>query len=437
MSDLAATRRLVLDRVTRRQEDIVAFLQKMVRIPSVSHPPGGDEGPVQRFIEQHLKGMGLEVDVFLPTDIAGIESHEGWWPGLDYTDRPNVVGVLRGHGGGPTLILNGHCDVVSEGPRELWRDDPYGGLVKSGRVYGRGAVDMKGGLAAMIMAVSCIQDCGVRLKGDVILESAVNEELGGFNGTLACILRGYEGGGAIVTEPTDLKIEPASKGVQAYRIVIPGKGAHTGFWWEGVSALDNAIYIKKAIEDFAALRYRQTRSIALYDDPVLYPIPAVTDCVYAFRAGQSDLMSVPAEAELELMIDILPGEDLAQVTSAFEKFILDASRAHGFLGDNPVRIERVDMRPIYPTKMPDGHALITCVSENAREVLNAAPRICGFEAACDAMMFNLYSSTPAMVFGPGQLGLAHRPDEYMDIAQLVDATKIIALTILDFCLMDD
>ncbi|GGF93153.1 ArgE/DapE family deacylase [Paenibacillus abyssi] len=420
-------------RVEAKREEIIALLQDMVRIPSVTHPPGGDEGPVQVYMANKYKEMGLTVDVFEPTEVAGIEEHEGWWPGLDYTNRPNVVGVWKGSGGGKTLILNGHCDVVDEGPHELWKHDPFSGIVEDGKLYGRGSVDMKGGIAAMTMAVECLQELGITLQGDVILQSVVNEELGGYNGTLACILRGYEGDAAIVTEPSDLKIEPGTKGGQAYTITVPGVGAHQSFWWEGVSALDKAIRIKKAIEEFEEIRYRQTRDNLLFSDPVLFPTPAMADSIYSFVSGDPAIIGVPYETKMELWIDVLPGEDLDEVTKSFEEHIQKEASLDWYLKDNPPIIKRADMRPIYPTQIPLDHPIVNDMKQSFIVYMDEEPKVCGFEAACDAMMFNKFSNTPAMVFGPGQLKWAHRPDEYMDIEQLIASVKILSLAIVRFC----
>jgi acetylornithine deacetylase len=426
-------REAIHKRVEAKREEIIRFLQDLVKIPSVTHPPGGDEGPVQRFIAAKYKKMGLELDVFEPSEVPGVQEHEGWWPGLDYTDRPNVVGVWKGKGGGKTLILNGHSDVVSEGPHELWQHDPFGGEIENGKLYGRGAVDMKGGIAAMTMAVETLQDCGIDCQGDVILQSVVNEELGGYNGTLACIVKGYAGDAAIVTEPSDLKVEPGTKGGQAYVINVQGAGAHQSFWWEGVSALDKAIKIKKAIEQFEQIRYAQTRDNELFSDPVLFPTPAISDCVYSFTAGDPAIMGVPHAARMELWIDVLPGENLDEVTKAFEDHILKEASLDPFMKDHPPTIERADMRPIYPTKIPLDHQIVTELKVSFEAVMKDTPKVCGFEAACDAMMFNTYSDTPAVVFGAGQLGSAHRPDEFMDIEQLIASVEILALTIAGFC----
>ena len=202
----------VTDEVDRRRDELVAFAADLIRIPSETHPPGGDEGPVQRFIEAKLRDIGLDVDVFEPWSVPGALEHPGWWPGLEYDDRPNVVGVWTGAAGGRSLILNGHCDVVPAGPHDLWTHDPYGGVVADGRIYGRGASDQKGGIAAMIMAVEVLRHLGLSPRGDVIVESVVNEELGGYNGTVACCAKGYLADAAIVTEPTQLEIVAATEG---------------------------------------------------------------------------------------------------------------------------------------------------------------------------------------------------------------------------------
>ena len=110
--------------VAAHGDEVVALVQQLVRIPSETHPPGGDEGDAQAFVAKQMTELGLDVDVFEPWSIPGIEDHPGWWPGLDYDGRPNVVGTYRGEGRGRSLILNGHVDVVPAGPAEEWTSPP-------------------------------------------------------------------------------------------------------------------------------------------------------------------------------------------------------------------------------------------------------------------------------------------------------------------------
>ena len=174
-----------------------------------------------------LRAMALEPDIFEPWSVPGIEAHPGWWPGLDYTDRPNVVARWAGSGGGRSLILNGHIDVVPAGDRSLWTHDPYGAEVVGSRIYGRGTADQKIGIAAMIMAVACLKAIGIRPAGDVILESVVNEELGGYNGTLACCVKGYTADAAVVVCRVPNTRWPVSAAVSASRIVSRSRNSPT------------------------------------------------------------------------------------------------------------------------------------------------------------------------------------------------------------------
>lgn len=415
--------------------DLVGLTREMVRIPTETHPPGGDEGAGQQHLSHYLMcQFGWDVDVFLPTDVPGIEQHPGWWPGLDYADRPNVVTRRRGAGGGRSIILNGHMDVVPAGPRQFWTHDPYGAHVEDGRIYGRGSVDMKGGIASMIYAVRAIEHAGIQLRGDVIIESVVNEELGGYNGTLACCLRGYEADAAIITEGTCCDIQPAHKGGQALRLLVPGKGAHANLWWRGVSALDKAILLKQVLEDFQREREAETREKPYFNDPQQFPIPALVDTVWSLKAGDPELMSPPEAAILDFWCDALPGEDLDSIVNRLEQRLQHAANEDPFLCYHPPQLERrTIMRPFYPTSVALDHPIVESLRESGRAVTGEESAIYGMSAACDAMIFNLYSATPAIIFGPGDLALAHGPDEYIEIEQLVRAAKVMAHTLVSWC----
>ena len=148
-------------------------------------------------------------------------------------------------------------------------------------------------------------------------------------------------------------------------------------------------------------------------------------------------MGVPNEAVIDMWIDVLPGEDLDEVTKEFEETIMKAASLNWYMKDHPPVIRRADIRPIYPTSMPLSHDLITCMKNCYMDIVGKPPKVCGFEAACDAMMFNMYSDTPAVVFGAGQLGLGHRPNEYMDLSQYLSSIKILALIMLSYCEMEE
>ena len=424
---------LVLRKVDEKIDDLIDFTKQLIQQKTITDPPSGHEKCGQDVISNYLKEMNCLVDVFEPTEIKNLENHEGYWPGWDYADRPNVVGVWKGIGGGRSIILNGHIDVVSPGNPKLWKHDPFGGEIDQGRIYGRGASDMKGPIAGMIYAVKILQDLGVELKGDIIIESVVNEELGGYNGSLACILRGYSADLALVTEPTELRICPGQKGGQVYRLFVPGFGAHSARWWKGVSAIDMAIFMKEVLGNFQKIRSEENRNNLFFGDQSLFPIPALVDDIYSFHSGDPEIMGNPTEAEMEFWFDVLPGEDLEEVLHRFETYLMDSTINHPFLSTHPPRLERSPMRPFYPTSISPNFPAIEMIKDGISKVIFSQPVVSGFESACEAMMFNKWSKTPALIFGPGNIELAHRPDEYIDMNELVSFVKILALFLIDWC----
>ena len=423
----------ILQHVQEKMDTIIKFLQDMVRIPSETHPPSGDEGPVQEFIVKKLSAMKLDVDVFEPWDIPGIENHPGWWPGLDYHNRPNVVASYHGVGEGRSLILNGHADVVPAGPPELWQHDPYGGEIDQGKLYGRGSVDMKCGIAAMIMALDCLFEEGFKPLGDVCIQSVVNEEMGGYNGTLACCVKGYQADAAIITEPTNFHVSPATKGGQTYKAIIPGRSAHVGAWWLGVSALEKAMRVKEALHSWEELRSEETRNNPYFNDPLLHPKSAWSDMVWYLKAGDPNIMASPDEAEMHFWVDVLPGDDREEVLSRFERYVSNAVSLDPYLRNNPPKLERAIMRPFAGVGIDLDHPIIPTINRATEIVLGTVPSVSGINSACDAMIFNLYSNTPAVVYGCGDLSLAHSPDEYVEVEDVVHMVKALALTIMDFC----
>lgn len=414
---------------------ILEVFRDLVRIPSETHPPKGDEGPAQRYVEARMRELGLEVDVFEPWSVPGIEDHPGWWPGLDYTDRPNVVGRWRGVGGGRSLILNGHIDVVPAGDRSLWTHDPYGAELVDGRFYGRGASDQKQGITAMLMAVAILQDARLRPRGDVIVESVVNEELGGYNGTVACCARGYTADAAVVTEASGLDVAAAAKGGQTYRMRVPGLAYHHAMWEQGVSALDNAIFLKQALVDWERIREAETRDDPWFGDAArdLHPRAVHADTVWYLRAGDPDIMADPTEAELSFWVDHLPGEDREAMLQRFETHVLARAAAHPWLRDHPPVLERAIMRPFTGVSVPRDAPIVASLERAAAATLGRHVRVIGLEGATDAMIFHLYTTIPAVVFCGGSLASAHAPDEWIEAEDVVRSTQALALAVLDFC----
>lgn len=427
----------IVEAVDARRTQIIDLVVDLVRIPSETQPPRGDEGPVQRRIEQVLTDLGLDVDVFEPWSVPGATEHPGWWPGLEYDDRPNVVATWTGTGQGSSLILNGHADVVPAGPREHWTRDPYGAEIADGLIHGRGTADQKAGIAAMIQAVAALKDLGLTPKGDVIVQSVVNEEFGGYNGTLACCVKGYAADAAIITEPTGLHVAPAAKGGQTYRARVPGVNAHHGMAWEGVSAFDKAIIIRDALVAWEDLRADELSDVPLFSDTSKYPKPALANTIWHVEAGEPFLMATPASAEMSFWVDVLPGEDREQVLRRFEGHVQEFARRDAFLSEHPPTLERAHMRPFTGVAIDLDHPIVDSL-RRSHEAANPGPsELAAMMGACDQMIFNLYTDTPAVVYGPGDIRVAHSPNEFVPVDEVIAAARTLAVTIADFCGIDD
>ncbi|MGB9750658.1 M20/M25/M40 family metallo-hydrolase [Roseiflexus castenholzii] len=188
-------------------DGLLAFLGDLVAIPSLDGASG--EVAAQEYVAAFLERLGCKVDVW-EIDFDELRRHPAFSAEVERNRGLGVVGV-GGLGNGPTLIFNGHVDVVPAGDESLWRFPPWQATIADGYVYGRGALDMKGGLACAIFAAQAIRDAGVQLRGRLLIQSVIGEEDGGC-GTLATVLRGHTGDGAIVVEPTELRIAPAQAG---------------------------------------------------------------------------------------------------------------------------------------------------------------------------------------------------------------------------------
>ena len=221
----------------------------MIAIPSVT----GDEAKIQKFLSDYLAKLGLNVDMW-ETDWEELKKHPAYRPvDRGYEGRPNIVATLKGSGGGRSLLLNGHTDVIPVGGGEGWSDNPWSATIKNGRIYGRGSADMKSGVASHIMAVEFLMAAGLKPKGDVYINVVIDEEVSG-HGTLDTVIRGYKADAGISGETSDLAVQPACIGRIWFEIEIHGKPAGIQKRYEGISGIDLGNKITKAVADLEAKR---------------------------------------------------------------------------------------------------------------------------------------------------------------------------------------
>ncbi|NBC16506.1 MAG: ArgE/DapE family deacylase, partial [Bacteroidetes bacterium] len=321
---MTSQERRVLDAID--QELLLALLGDLVAIESL----GGRETPAQEYMARQMEALGFAVDTWT-LDLDRLRQHPAYTVEIERDEALGVVGRI-GSGDGPTLVLNGHVDVVPAGERDRWSHPPFAATVEAGKVYGRGTADMKGALCCALMAMEAVQAAGVSLAGTVLLQSVVGEEDGGL-GTLAAVERGYRGDAAIVMEPTELMVAPAQAGAFNFRVTVPGVAAHGALRTEGVDPIDAFIPLYRALQAFERERNRAVSDPLFVD----YDVPFAL-CVGTLRAGIW-ASTVAESLVFEGRLGVGPHEDAAQVRRAFEDVLQDAAHQDAWLRDHPPTVE--------------------------------------------------------------------------------------------------
>ncbi len=414
-------RQAVLDVIDQNRDKAVEFLQKMIAIPSVT----GDEAAIQRFVADYMEGIGLEVDMW-ETDWEELKKHPGYRPvDRGYEGRPNIVATRKGAGGGRSLLLNGHTDVIPVGNGEGWTDDPWSAKIKDGRIYGRGSCDMKSGVASHILAVQFLKEAGIELKGDVMINVVIDEEVSG-HGTLDTVIRGYKADAGISGETSDLGVQPACIGRIWFQIDVQGKPAGIQQRYLGISAIDLGNKIVKAVQEL------EDHRVATVKHP-LYPsaLDSLPCIIGSFQAGNYP-SAFPASAVLKGSIGTVPGEDHEGVKQSLRDKIAEVAAQDEWMKDHPpvVRFVGYDAEA---SEIPVGHPIVDLVSKNYTEITGKAPVISGRQGAADTRFLNSYGNTPTVIFGPGSTAVMHANDEYVSIDDYITSIKVMALCILDWC----
>ena len=416
-----ANRAKISAEIDANKEGAIAFLQRMVSIPSVT----GDEAAIQKFVSQHMRSIGLLVDMW-ETNWEELRKHPGYRPvDRGYEGRPNIVGTLKGTGGGRSLLLNGHTDVIPVGKGEGWSDDPWSASIKNGRIYGRGSCDMKSGVASHILAVQYLKKLGLTLKGDVMINVVIDEEVSG-HGTLDTVIRGYHADAGISGETSDLAVQPACIGRIWFEIEIHGKPAGIQQRYLGVSGIDLGNKISKAVAELEATR------VATVTHP-LYPsaINSLPCIIGSFQAGGYP-SAFPANCLLKGSIGTVPGEDHEGVKRSLVEKVAKAAQADPWMKDHApvVRFVGFDAQA---SEIPRDHPIVETVSRCYTEITGKQPVISGRQGAADTRFLNLYGKTPTVIFGPGSTAVMHADDEWVSIDDYMTAIKVMALSIYDWC----
>lgn len=376
-----------------KEDDLINLTKSLVRIPSVNPP--GDEQDLAEFMARELQSYGFSSRL---VEIA--------------PKRANVIASYQGRRAGRTVLLNGHMDVVPTGDVALWKYDPFSATLKGGKIFGRGSVDMKGGLAAaMVAARAFINTHGDDFAGKIILTGVIDEENAGL-GTKSLVEDGIRADMAIIAEPTDGMIYRAHKGVLWFEITTKGVSLHSSQVKTGTAV--NAIYkmtkVVNALENY--LSELEKRKDSLVGNPTI--------SVGMIKGGTktnvvADSCTVTVDRRL------LPNESPKKALDEIRKILSDLSKK-----DKKLQTEiRVVLEREGAIVEPN-EEIVKITMDAAKEVTGKSPRVTGCIATTDMAFLVNQGKIPTVVYGPGSLEQAHIANEFVEVGELVKAAKVYA-----------
>ncbi|MEO8558667.1 MAG: ArgE/DapE family deacylase [Rhodospirillales bacterium] len=398
------------------------FIADVVRIPSRR----GREAPAQDLMAAAMAKRGLSVDRW-KIEIDDIKTMRGFSPvNVSYDDAWNVVGALRAaHPKGRSLILNGHIDVVPEGPLDMWTSPPYEPRVADGWLYGRGGGDMKAGLVSCLFALDALKAIGLCPTADVFVQSVVEEECTG-NGALACLQRGYRADAALIPEPTNETYTSAQVGVMWFQVKVRGVPVHVLRADAGANAIESAFRLIQALrglEEEWNKRKMHDQHFADHHHPINFNVGKI--------AGGDWASSVPAWCEFDMRVGTFPDQDLAEARREIEACIKQAANKDPFLRNMAPEI-------VYNGFQAEGFVLkgaeepLKVLDSAHRAIFGAALKPVASTGTADARFFGLYADIPAIVYGPVAENI-HGFDERVDLQSTLKVTQAMAVFIADWC----
>ena len=439
----------ILEKVADNEKKMISLLQALVRIPSRT----GEEGNAQEFLSKYLRELGLRVEMWEP-DIkelfrkfpknAQYPSHwrhdlilpytrrpnyrdlvkSGKMDVLNYKDRPNVIARFGKKRRGRSIILNGHIDTVTIEPERSWTHDPFGGDIVKGKLYGRGASDMKGGLIAAIGAIQAILDAGAALKGEIIFESVVNEEHAG-NGTLACLSKGIRAEGAIVTEPSGNNVFTGNHGGIYWGVHVKGNPSSPGARWKGreqfgISAIEK---LPSLIQGLVALETKQ-REGKEEANPFSLVIGKVEGGIYETATAPDCTMKGVVYFGPQI-------GTIEDVQGMLHRALERACKGDRWFKHFPP--ELFFLHDDDPSRQDPRHPLVSVMARAAHDASGIRPQVKGGPFACDMRHLANQGKIPTVIYGPGAIDQAHRPDEYFPVADMLPSVKALALAVYRWC----
>ena len=403
------------DALQARQDDAVQLLREIIALDSVR----GKEAAVAEALCQRLEPVTDQCEpVAIPDALIDDPEYSFELPDWNYRDRPNIRLARRGAGGGRSLIINTHMDVVPPSPGQ---ESPFEGRLVDGTVYGRGACDCKGQIAMLYLCLQAMADLRLQSRGDLIAHLVVEEECGG-NGTLAAIRGPDRADAALVLEPTDLNILPSVRGAVWFSVTCHGRAGHSGQAGRTVSALKEAIRAIEILEGYHGRLLAASKGHPLYDR-FENPMPITFGTM---EAGDWPAMA-PNRATFKGVLGFLPNKTRDQI----QREMRDALESEG--GD--WLPEHFDMEFMYRhdcNEVPVDHPLVQVLEASCGDS-GHPPEVTAMPASCDAWFYTNLLQIPTAVFGAGTLGVAHSSQEHIPVEEIVRGAEILTRTITSWC----
>jgi acetylornithine deacetylase len=401
------------------------LLADLVHVPSL----GGSEFEVsvQHTLAKLFESEGLEVDLW-PLDLAGLGQHPEF-PGVEVERSAawGLVGRLAGGDATRNLMFNAHVDVVPPGDSSAWTDgNPFSGQISDGRLYGRGACDMKGGLVAAWWAVRALRRAHASLNGNLLIACVVGEEDGGL-GTFGLLQRGWRADACVIPEPTGLDLVPANAGALTFRLRIRGRATHASRRTEGVSALEQFWPIWRALQELEKARNAEV-------DPLMlrWPMP------YGLSIGRVRCgdwaSSVPDLLEAEGRLGVALDETPADARRALEDAVAEVCARDAWLREHPVEVEWWGGQ-FSSGRLPDSSDLLQRMSTAHQSAVGSrgkVPAVWGAPYGSDLRIMTGLGGIPTLHYGPGDAGLAHGPNESVPLEEVAITARTLGLLAVDF-----
>ena len=414
------------------EAELVELLRTLIRFDTTTHTlgaPARDEAALQAYLGERLQAAGASVEISEP-DPRLVAGHPMVPDGFTFDGRPQLVARFAGAGGGKSLLLNGHVDVVDVQPLDAWSREPFAAVVAEGAVHGRGACDMKGGVASMVFAAEVLARLGVRLAGDLIVNTVTEEESTGAGGLATA--RTVRADGAIVTEPTGLDIWVACRGSLLPRITIEGRAGHAGLGRRhpddggAVNAIEKLPIVLDAIR-----RLREDWSLR-----PRHPYLSPADIVPTIVQGGEWIVSHPSSCSLDCHIEYLPdqADELgwgSAVEREFTRWIQRAAAADPWLAEHPPQIEW-NVGGVPPAEVSTDDPIVEAALSAVRAV-GRPGRLGGLDNWHDGATLTVEAGIPAICLGPGDVYLAHTTSESVPVADLVTCAQALAVAAVRFC----